>query len=157
MFVIKLSTMIIGALLIVLVGEFIRQKYKKKYSLVLQFKSLITDIKHKIQFEKCFLKDIITEKINNNNNDEFNDFLRNYLNNNFSNINFFKNEENKTLDVFFNSLGKNNSEIEVEKIDLILNYLNSMELNYHKILNTNGAMAYKLSICCSLLFLILFA
>ena len=154
--IIKISLLIIGALLIVLIGVFINNKYKKKYEIIQQIIYITYQIEIDILFSKKNIFEIIKPLLVNLDS-ELQTVLLNYIDTNIMNFELLTENENQEINNYFNSLGECSADIEISKTTSFKERMQLTKDKYKQLLFKNGQLAFKLSVCASLVFIIMFA
>ena len=153
--ILKIVVIIIGALLIVYLGVSIRNKYKRSQKVLCELISIVDIIEIDIAFSKKNIKQILTPQLDKLN--KLKHTFESYLTNSWMNFNLLDEQDNREINEYFNMLGECDVEIELNKCQSFKNKLLIMQSKYNNLFNNNGQLAFRLSICCSLVFIILFA
>lgn len=154
--ILKLIMLIIGAILIVLIGINIKNKYYNKCQLIKGLLDVTELLEIEISFSKKSIDEILINKINDL-DDNLKKLFEKYLQYKTFHFVYLSNNENQEINNFFNALGECDADIELNKLASFKTKLLSYKDKYHNQFYKNGLLSFKLSICAALLFIVLFA
>ncbi len=155
--ILKLTILIIGATLIAIIGINIKNKFKKKYNYTLTLLEITDRLKIEISFNKKSIKEILQPYLKLIKHEELINIFNSYLQNNNCNFTLLNENENDLINTFFNNIGENNLENTIKNIDQFNIELKKISEKYRLEYNKNGSLYFKLCICLSLVFIIIFA
>ena len=155
--IIKLIIIIIGALLIVLIGIIIKYRFKKKCIYLENLLEIANYLKIEISFNKTNIKEIIKKIDNANLSEEIKKVLQRYNEQNIFILELLKENENKLVDSYFNSVGQSDLQTAISLTEKFIFELNILNEKYRQEYIKNGNLILKLCICLSLVFMIIFA
>ena len=154
--ILKLCILIIGALLILLIGYLLKKKYKQKYVYCLNLIDIINFIKIEIGFNKTNLKEIISKVDTKYLCDEIKNFINYYQLNNKAIFNLLNENENKIINEYFDIVGQTDYQNALMLTEKILIELKQINEKYKLDYKNNGNLVFKLCVCLSLVYMIIF-